>query len=101
MGDELAFDLDALRGEAGAWDDAGDRLGTVGSVLDAVGLSPLQMGPVAFLHSAYQGLQHQATTLLGQGGTEAAQIGAVLLRAADTYERNEDAAEEALREAFQ
>lgn len=82
------FGIDATR-----WDDGGDTLTAARRSAEALTIASPAFGPAAWLglSDAYAQVQQMIVELLGEGATEFSAVGAALITARDTYQREEDA----------
>jgi hypothetical protein len=94
--------LDALRSDAGKWEGVADTFGSAARQAGRLDLSALHftyLGDKVGLVDTYHAIQDTFVTLLNEGATNFENMAVVLRRAADDYERDDEAGAHDIRNA--
>lgn len=90
-GGQMEVATDALRTEAGVWDDQSADLGRIGPAAVALRLTRVEAGLFQVIFSSYEEVLDQVVARAAEGTGRTADVGATLRAVADTYDQEEAA----------
>lgn len=98
--EQLEVATQALRTEAGIWDEQSGKIGSVVGKVADLRLSRIEAGVFQLIVSPYDSLADQLTNRCGEGRDRMAEIATTLRQVADTYEAEEARNEHRLRNLY-
>jgi len=87
---EVDVVLQALRHEAGTWDEQGEVLAAVAATVESTQLSALQAGVFVVMRDAYSDAVEHVASRCREGSAEMTEIAAALRANATAYERRDE-----------
>ncbi len=97
---ELQVATDALRTEAGIWDQQSDQLAAIVGEVEGLRLHRLEAGIFELIVSAYGAVVDQVSARCAEGHQRTVEVAATLRQVADTYDDEERRNEHAFRQLY-